>query len=117
MKRNERYPKRFLTKEDVGDGLTARIVNVEEQELKTGSTTESKTVCMLWQQKPFVVNQANWDTIADLYGDDDASWTGHYVTLYLDPSVNFGGKRVGGIRVKTEKPAPELVIDEKAIPF
>ncbi len=109
MKRNDRFPKRFLTKEDVGDGLTACIAALEDQEIQTGNgSTENKLVCILQDQKPFVVNRENYDRIADLYGEDDDDWAGHWITLYHDPSVSFGGKRVGGIRVRMEKPAPEL---------
>ena len=108
MKRSNRFPKRFLTKEDVGDGLTACIVGVEEQEIQSGNgSTEAKAVCLLQAEKPFIVNQENWDRIADLYGDDDDDWAGHWITLHHDSTVKFGNKRVGGIRVKPEKPAPE----------
>jgi len=31
--------------------------------------------------------------------DEAATWVGKRVTLYLDPSVRFGGSAVGGIRV------------------
>ena len=110
MKRNERFPKKFLTKEDVGDGFSVCIVRLEDQEVQTGNgTTETKTVLILKDQKPLIVNGANWDGIADLYGDDDDHWSGHWITLFHDPSVTFGGKRVGGIRVKPDKPAPEVL--------
>ncbi len=110
MNRNDRFPKRFLTKDDVGQGLTACIATVEEQEINSGNgRTEDKTVCLLKDQKPFIVNGSNWDAIADLYGGDDANWSGHWITLYHDPSVTFGGKRVGGIRIKPDKPAPEVL--------
>jgi len=123
--RNTRFPKKFLTKEDVGDGLTVCIVTLEEQEVQTGAgKTETKTVCLLKDEKPFIVNGSNWDTMADLHGGDDASWGGHWITLFCDPTVTFGGKRVGGIRVKPEKPAPELAANgdsgattEEPVPF
>ncbi len=109
MNRNDRFPKRFLTKEDVGNGLTACIATVEEQEVQSGNgRTEDKTVCLLKDEKPFNVNGSNWDSIADLYGGDDENWSGHWITLFHDPSVMFGGKRVGGIRIKPDKPTPEL---------
>ena len=125
MKRNKRFPKRFLTKEDIGDGFSVCIVRLEEQEIQTGNgLTETKTVCLLQDEKPFIVNRANWDLMADLYGDDDDDWGGHWICLYHDPSVSFGGKRVGGIRIKPEKPAPELAANgdsgadaEEPLPF
>lgn len=34
-----------------------------------------------------------------LWGDTAATWCGHSVTLYNDPEVQYGGVKVGGIRV------------------
>ena len=70
--------------------------------------TDDKTVCMLKGEKPFIVNGANWDMISLLYGGDDDNWSGHWITLYHDPTVTFGGKMVGGIRIRPDKPTPEL---------
>ncbi len=111
MKIDQRFPTRFLTKNDVTNGLTACMDRVEVQDLKTpNGQTESRPVLLLRDQKPLVLNKSNYVTIADLYGDDDDGWSGHWVTLYHDSTISFGGKRVGGIRVKQEKPAPEVSV-------
>ena len=33
------------------------------------------------------------------WGTDASQWTGHRLTLYCDPSVMFGGEKVGGTRI------------------
>ncbi len=109
MKLNDRFPGRYLTKEDADTGLTACMDRVEEQQLKTPSgQTENRPVLLLRDQKPLVLNKSNFLTIADLYGADDESWSGHWICLFNDPSITFGGKRVGGVRIKPEKPAQEI---------
>ena len=47
------------------------------------------------------------------------SWVGHAVVLFSDPSVMFGGKRVGGLRIRAvtssvavAPPPPERVVGE-----
>jgi hypothetical protein len=47
--------------------------------------------------------------VATLHGDDYDEWVGKRVTLYVDPSVTFGGKIVGGIRprLNATPPAPQ----------
>ncbi len=111
MKRHQRNPSKFLSKEDCDNEITACIDRVETEQLTTrDGHTEKRTVCYFTNgQRPFVVNVGNWDTIAELYGDDDDDWGGQWITLCHDPGVVFGGKRVGGIRVKPAVPDPEAI--------
>ncbi|AGR46550.1 hypothetical protein TW1_034 [Pseudoalteromonas phage TW1] len=37
--------------------------------------------------------------LAALWGKDASQWAGRYMNLYLDPTVKWAGKEVGGIRV------------------
>ena len=50
------------------------------------------------------LNKTNAETIASMYGDDTTAWTGHAITLWPDASVMFGGKAVGGVRVRPVPP-------------
>lgn len=36
----------------------------------------------------------------EVWGTDSTKWTGRYVELFCDPNVVFGGKAVGGTRIK-----------------
>jgi hypothetical protein len=58
--------------------------------------------------KPLVLNKTNGESIARITGSDDSDdWTGAVIVLYYDPNVSFGGKLVGGIRVRApKKPTP-----------
>lgn len=51
--------------------------------------------------KPMVLNSTNIQLIAQATGADDTDdWIGRQVLLYDDPNVSFGGKLVGGLRIK-----------------
>lgn len=47
------------------------------------------------------------------WGDDAANWVGQRVTLFRDPDVDFGGSKVGGIRIShmtgIDKPLTEAL--------
>lgn len=55
--------------------------------------------------KPLLLNRTNAELLALYLGDDSVGAIGQQVTLYVDHSITFGGKRVGGIRLR-EAPVP-----------
>jgi hypothetical protein len=61
---------------------------------------ESKLVLgFVNQSKSLVINRTNYDSIADLYGDETDAWTGKKIQLYPD-KANVGGKSVAAVRVR-----------------
>jgi len=44
----------------------------------------------------------NRRALVKMFGSDTKAWRGKVVKLYHDPSVKFGGKQVGGIRIREE---------------
>lgn len=58
--------------------------------------------------------------LADLWGKG-RTWPGHRIALYCDPSVQFGGKAVGGIRIRAmshigDKPRKVLILASQGRP-
>lgn len=92
-----------------------------EPEYKWGMTFEES-------DKPLVLNSTNIQLCERIFGSDDTDhWNGKKLVLYVDPNVSYGGKVVGGIRVRAPKkataaptppppPAAEELTDED-IPF
>ena len=99
---------KFLKKEDVGDGVLLTIRAVDEVNVsKEGAEPEMKW-CLHFQEveKPMVLNSTNAQIIGQFTGIQDnieRDWVGKQVVLYHDPSISFGGKLVGGIRVRQPK--------------
>tara|TARA_R110000751_G_scaffold298147_1_gene407993 strand:+ start:68 stop:607 length:540 start_codon:yes stop_codon:yes gene_type:complete len=54
--------------------------------------------------KPLLLNRTNAELLALHLGDDSVGAIGQQVTLYVDHSITFGGKRVGGIRLRAATP-------------
>jgi hypothetical protein len=118
----------FLKQEDL-QGREVRVVieSVAIEELKTDDGKEKKLVAhFVGKDKGLVLNRTTCETLEAITGTDDYDhWVDTPVVLFVDPTVKFGPKTVGGIRIKsTARPAPvavpredvEVVTDD-AIPF
>jgi len=77
-------------------------------------------------KKPMILNSTNIQLLAKACGSEDTDdWIGKKVVIFADPNVSFGGKLVGGLRVKlpikkktTEAKPPNKFDDmEDDIPF
>jgi len=97
---------KFLKKDDVGEGTVCIISGVSQENVaKEGADPEMKWVLHFTNlDKPLVLNSTNLQLIAMfLKSDDTEDWEGKKIILYDDPSVSFGGKLTGGIRVREFK--------------
>ena len=119
---------KFLKKEDVGAGALLTVAGVIQKNVaKEGAEPEMKW-CLLFEEsdKPLVLNQINIQLCAAIFESEDTDhWTGKRIVLYTDPTISFGGKVVGRIRVRrpkpqaaqTRKPTPPPVEDDLDVPF
>lgn len=101
MKMSEMFPSNYLKKEDVATPTRATIRNVIQDEISGDGGKELKAVLnFVGNLKPMILNRGNATTLEEAYGDDSDAWHGKTVEIYVDPSVMFGGKRVGGVRLR-----------------
>jgi hypothetical protein len=101
---------------DIDRDHTVRIKKVEKGKV-TGSGGKSSGKGMLWfdgAAKPMAAGSGVLATIAELYGKAPSKWVGQWITIYPDPTVKYGGAAVGGVRVRSEKPAEALCVLPKA---
>lgn len=106
MKLNDLYPSNYLKKEDVTTPVVATIKLVVQEEITGDHGKELKPVMHFTALlKPLILNRGNGETVAALYGDDTDAWVGRPIEIYADPSIMFGGKRVGGVRVRAPQRA------------
>ena len=121
MKRSDVFKSKYLSKDDVDGDVTAEITDFRIETLQTQDSSEEKGVVVFDGLKSLVLNQVNWDTIADLHGDDSDDWIGKRITLYVDHGVRFGKKKTGGIRIRPVTPQPvhagQDVPEADVIPF
>lgn len=96
---------RFLKKEDVGDGLVVTIDGLTKENVAMDGAEESVKCVIHFKEldKPMVLNSTNGQLIAKITkieNDIDTGWIGEKIVLFNDPSIAFGGKLTGGIRVR-----------------
>jgi hypothetical protein len=103
---SEMKSSKFLKRDDVGDGVVCTITGVSQENVaKEGADPEMKW-CLHFANldKPMVLNSTNMQLIAKFTGSEDTDdWEDKKIILYDDPSVSFGGKLTGGIRVRQYK--------------
>jgi len=98
MNFNDMYPSKYLKKEDVPVPRTVTIKGIGSAIVGRGQG-EEKNILYFNELKEMVLNKANAFTIFEAYGEP-VNWPGKRVEVFTDPSVMFGGKRVGGLRLR-----------------
>jgi len=100
----------FLKQEDLqGKSPKAIIGAVELEDVKDddGSIKKKLVLHFVGKDKAMILNRTNCEALEEICGTDDyASWPGHSVVLYVDPNVKFGGKTVGGLRIRSANNHP-----------
>lgn len=97
---------KFLTRADVSKPVLVTIKGVHQENVaKEGAPEEWKWAIEFEEtDKPMILNSTNGQLIAQIIKSDETdNWPGHKVVLYDDPSVSFGGKLTGGIRVRAPR--------------
>lgn len=105
---HEMLESKFLKKEDVGPGVLLAVEGcVQKNVAQQGADPEMKW-CLTFADcdKPLVLNSTNIQLCKIIFESDDTDhWIGKKIVLYTDPNVSYGGKIVGGIRVRKPKGA------------
>ena len=108
MNINDLSQSNYLAKKDVMPPVTVTIAGLTSENMaKQGEPEEMKYVLQFVENiKPMVLNVTNGQLIAHVTGSEETDdWAGKKITLYNDPSISFGGKLTGGIRVQIPPPA------------
>ncbi len=101
MKMSQMFPSNWLAKEDLGSPVRTTIKSVSQDEIKGEHGNETKNILnFTGDVKPMILNRSNAEFLCSEFGDDSDHWIGKPVEVYVDPSVMFAGKRVGGVRIR-----------------
>ncbi len=101
MKRGDAFPSKYLSKEDVPQPIAVTIARIYQAEIEADEGAKTKVVAEFnGIEKNMIVNATNWDTLEAAYGPESDNWTGKGAELYVDPNISFGGKKVGGLRLR-----------------
>lgn len=131
---NQLKQSKFLARADVARPILVTIKGIHQENVaKEGEPAEMKYALSFTDcAKPMVLNSTNAQIIAQILASEETDhWVGKQIVLYDDPNVSFGGKLVGGIRVRaprnkaaapapTPAPAPAPVApteEDEDVPF
>lgn len=100
-------PSSFLKQEDLeGNDWVVTIKNVTKEAIKSSDgTSKEKFIVHFNECKPLVLNKTNMTILISLMGTNESEqWPGKRITLYVKDDVEFGGKMVAAIRIRTKAP-------------
>lgn len=93
----------YLSKGDVGEGgLIVTIKGFTTEPVKNDDGTDNKVVMHFVEDlKPMILNNTNSQLIQVCTGAKNTGEAkGKKIIVYNDPTVSFGGKITGGIRIR-----------------
>jgi len=106
---HEMLERKFLAKEDCGEeGTVVTIKSFERVNVAMDDQPPEHKWTMLFKElpKPLVLNATNLQLCEKIFNSDDTDhWVGKKLVVYSDPNISFGGKLVGGIRVRAHRVA------------
>jgi hypothetical protein len=99
---------KHLKAEHIKEETAATVKEVAIEVFGRDDETKKKPVVYFNElDRGLALNQINSEVIAEIAGTKEIEkWPGTKVCLYVDPNIEYRGKRVGGIRVKEAKEKP-----------
>ena len=109
---------KYLAKEDVTPDVLVQVSHLTMDSIESDNKTERRAALHFHGDlKPMVLNQTNKELLKVATGENTAGGVKNKkIVLFNDPTIMFGGKMVGGIRIRKAKNQPEPDLDDD-IPF
>ena len=110
----------FIQKSDVEKGALVTIDRITEENVAPDSQPEETKFVIHFKEdfKPWSPGIQCLEIISHIAGTGNVDdWPGTKLVLFVDPTVAFKGKIVGGIRVRAPKGQSEPEVTDDAIPF
>ena len=107
---NQMMPSKYLKKEDVPQPALVTVRSFSQDNVAQQGQPEEKKWIMHFNEfeNGLVMNSTNLQLTAMAMGSEETEdWIGKQIVLFSDPNVSFGGKLVGGLRIRAvRKKAP-----------
>lgn len=98
---------KFLRKEDFEEDRVMTIKNVKLEDMPGDDGQQKWVLYFREEAKGMALNVTTIRVLEQAFGDDSDQWIGNKVKVYVDPNVSFGGRVVGGLRLRTPKQGPK----------
>jgi len=98
----------YLTKEDFPRPALGTIARLTQETFNSDEGGSETKWCVHFEEfdRGLILNKTNIRLAAQFLGNDTAQWMGKQVVVYNDPNVTFGGRAVGGLRLRAPKGQP-----------
>ena len=92
----------YLKRESVSaEGEIHTVIKCVEEEINSADGSETKWILYLSDLKPLIMNATNIRRAVAAFGTAEVNdWGGQPLIVYDDDSVEYGGKVVGGVRLR-----------------
>jgi len=115
-----------LKQSDVGNGILVTIADITEENCAGENKPEDIKFVLYFKEdyKPWAPCFESLEVIKQISGYENVDdWPGTRLVLYVDPTVKFGPKTVGGIRCRAPKQQAETQqqakpqVEDEGVPF
>lgn len=96
-------PSKFLGSHDFPNPVVLTIQDVRPENFKPRGQQHAETRWVLYfreNPKGLKLNSTNISALEEGFGAESDLWLGKRVRVYNDPTVQFGGRKVGGVRLQ-----------------
>ena len=115
---------KFLASGDVREKpllLTMTKLHMENVAMEGAEPDKKWCLSFVEADKPMVLNATNIQLIGSIHGPETDNWAGKKIVLYHDPNISYGGKLIGGLRIRAPKnqpatPPAQPVVSQQAAP-
>lgn len=104
---SEMIVSKFLKKEDFDEDRVMTIKGVKLEDMPGDGGQQKWVLYFREEPKGLAMSVTTIRVLEQAYGSDSDHWVGNKVMVYVDPNVTFGGKVVGGLRLRTPRKAPK----------
>jgi hypothetical protein len=101
--REDLFPSKYLKEVDLnGEAVPVEIEKAPTEKMRGIDGKEGPKTVLYFKgaTKSLPLNMTNWDSCAEICGQDTLDWAGHWIELYPDKTTLPGGKVVGCIRIR-----------------
>jgi hypothetical protein len=102
MKRDDLFPSKYFRAADLGGkplDVAIKSTTVETLKNMQGNNEDKPVLNFVGQKKSLVLNRTNFDSVAELHGDETDEWVGKRIQLY-PATTRVGGKLENCVRVR-----------------
>lgn len=116
---NQVLSSKWMAKEDVPVQGVDLIIRQITQEAVGDEMEEKYAMHFHGSYKPLLLNRTNIRIVMSLYGPKSESWLNNPICVYNDPTISYGGRLTGGVRLRMPTNFQPLVPpqQQQATPF